>query len=70
MDPYFPVRCTSCARTFTRSYEEFSKLRTKLGRADLALDRLGVRLSCCRTWYITYVPDVGCEYQTSVSESK
>lgn len=62
MDPLFPVRCTSSCGRLLAPYETYIRLLGELGRPDLALDKMRVRFSCCRTWYLTYVPDVGLEY--------
>ncbi|MFH1420850.1 MAG: DNA-directed RNA polymerase subunit N [Candidatus Aenigmatarchaeota archaeon] len=50
-----PVRCMTCGRVLSGSWEEYSK-RVQEGEAPVkVLDELGITKYCCRALFMTHV---------------
>ena len=61
MDPDFPVTCV-CRKVIYTLYPAYVLYRENGFTGDEALNKLRVRKPCCRTRFLTHVPNLGEGY--------
>jgi DNA-directed RNA polymerase subunit N (RpoN/RPB10) len=49
-----PIRCFTCQKPVGHKWDEYNKLKEKIGE-EKALDSLGYSRYCCRRMFITHI---------------